>query len=118
MSERYVGCDNISASVTPAGMNDFEVTTLDVGSAVAVKLPTNALSGRKQISILNNSETDTLYIHSRNTLTADSVVGTTSGWPVFPQSILNEEIEGTIDIWGLAPSGATIRVTIKEARII
>lgn len=90
----------------------MEVTTMTVGTT-PTKIPATPLSGRNSISIHNISDTETLYISTKATVTADRTIGTTAGWEVFPESIYNIDITDGIELYGVVGTG-TITVKVME----
>lgn len=105
--------DAVGGSFAPSGLsNGGKVTTTSV-STTAVKIPTVNLTSRNAISILNTSGSTTLYLGFDNTVTADTVAGTTSGWEVGPNEIWHIDITDSIDIYGVVASGS-ILVKILE----
>lgn len=103
----------IDGSFAPSGLsNAGKVTTISV-STTASLIPTTALTNRNAISVLNTSSTTTLYLGFANTVTADTVVGTTSGWEVGPNEIWHVDITDSIPLYGIVASGS-ILVKILE----
>lgn len=99
---------------TPSGLqNDFRTTTMLIGD-VAASIPATPLSDRNSLSIANLDLAETLYIGDSN-VTADRVVGITSGWEVGPGETLNFDVKDTIIIYGRAESGKSIMVKVLEA---
>lgn len=92
--------------------NGWLPTTLMI-SDVAAPLPAVALTNRNSIIILNRSSTDSLYIGNID-VTADSVVGATSGWEMLPNSYFATDVKESIVIYGIAPTGKTIKVQVLE----
>lgn len=90
----------------------IKVTTMMVGD-IAVGLPAIPFEGRNAISIHNKSETITLYIGPSN-VTADSVVGTTSGAEIGPNEFINFDITDNVKIYGRCPVGQEAMVKIME----
>lgn len=104
---------NVSGTIEPSGLQTAgRVTTLEV-STTAVELPAVPLLDRNAMSIRNLSTTDTLYIGFDTSVTADSVVGTTSGWEVGPGEDFNLDIKGSIPVYGIVASG-TILIKVAE----
>lgn len=96
----------------PTGLKTgFKITTMNVGTT-ATKLPLSAISKRNSWIIYNRSATETLFVGPDATVTADAVVGITSGWPVAPLSYFSFDVTDSIDIWGI--STQTILVQIME----
>lgn len=86
-------------------------TTLDVGDT-ATAMP--VFSSRNALSIHNTSETEILYVGFDTSVTADSVIGTTSGRQVGPGQILNFDATDNISLYAVAETGKTIRVHVME----
>ena len=99
--------------------NGFKITTIEITDS-ASKLPTTPFSDRNALSVHNKSSTDILYLGPDNTVTADTVVGVTSGWEVPVNNKVNFDIKDidpqsvNINIWAIAPTGKTITVKILE----
>lgn len=96
----------------PSGMSDFRITTMDI-TDTASKIPAVALTDRKSLSIINLNTTDSIYL-GKSDVTADSITGTTSGWPIFPNSVHNIDFSGGIDVYGRAESGKTVQIKVIE----
>lgn len=103
----------VSGEIKFSGLSEAMLTTTMQVSGTAVMLPPTALTNRNSLSIFNKSETETLYIGQTNAVTADSVVGTKSGWEIGPQENLNIDITNDIVLYGIT-EGATILVKINE----
>jgi hypothetical protein len=102
---------SVSGSFIPSGLNEaIRVTTMDIGTS-ALTLPASALSNRNHIKVTNHDEVATLYIGNSN-VTADRVIGTTSGDEVPPGESWHMDITDDIVIYGI--STQTIRVKIVE----
>ena len=105
---------NINGDIKPTGLSTaLKTTTMNIGDT-AVKLPATALANRNAISVHNKDSVETLYIGDSNSVTADSVVGITSGWEIGPQEFINFDITDDIDLYGIAPSGKTILIKVME----
>lgn len=101
-----------SLEATPAGYSKILlVTTVSVGDTAQL-LP--ATVNREAFSFFNNSQVDTVYYGPTIAVTADSVVGTTSGWPVGPEETANEPIKSINAVYVIAPAGKTVIITFKE----
>ena len=85
---------------------------MNVGDT-ATLLPATALANRNAIKITNHSGTDKLYL-GPSSVTADNVIGTTSGDEVGTNESINFDITDAIPIYGRAETGKTIRVKIVE----
>jgi len=102
-----------SINATPSGLqNDFLVTTMNV-SDTATQIPASPLTDRNAISIQNLDTIETLYVGKLN-VTADSVVGTTSGWEVGAGETLNLSCKDTIIFYGRCQAGKTVMVKVFE----
>lgn len=102
----------VESESVPSGLsNGFFVTTIDVGTS-ATLIPTTPLDPRNAIAIYNTDSSNTLYIGPSNTVTADNVVGSTSGWEVGPNEIWQTNITKDVAVYGI--STTTIRVKILE----
>ena len=108
-----VSSGTISGSFSPSGLNvALKVTTLTVGDT-ATALPATALTSRNSISIQNKSTTQIVYIGDVN-VTADTVVGTTSGYELLPGSFFNVDVTPNITIYGRCESGQSALLKILE----
>jgi hypothetical protein len=97
----------------PTGLNSaMRITTMSVGDT-EVKLPAAALSNRNSMMIQNKDSAETLYVGPTG-VTADTVMGTSSGWEVDPSGFLAFDITDGIDVFAIAPSGKTITVKVME----
>lgn len=104
---------SVSIGTTPSGLKtNFRITTMIVPDT-SVALPAVALVARNAMSITNQDATEILYI-GKITVTADSVVGTTSGWETGPGESFNVDVTDAIVLYGIAPAGKTIKVKILE----
>ena len=86
----------------------FQTTVLpssvSVGIGTAVPLPANPLSGRKTITIFNNSDNAVIYI-------GDIAVTTLTGLPLYPHSAFTVGIGSGVQIYAISDTiGADIRV--------
>ena len=78
------------------------VTAVSVG-ATAVKLPTTPLRGRRAIAVFNNSSAPLYVGFSPN-------VTTGNGWPIPAGSSLPMDINGQVELYGIASSTLDIRI--------
>lgn len=105
---------DIEGTISFSGLQiGFTTTTLIVGDTVTA-LPATVLPMRNSIVITNKSTTETLYIADNLLVTADSVVGTTSGHEIPPGEAFNVDLAGDVIIYGVAPTGKTILVKVTE----
>lgn len=103
----------ITGEFTPTGLHvAIFVTTKDI-TDTATPLPTTPYPDRNSMVVHNKSMTDTLYIGPA-TVTADNVIGTTSGHEVGPGETFAVDIRDDIVLYGRAETGKTIRVKITE----
>lgn len=103
---------NIDA--TPSGLqNSFRTTTMLIGDT-AIPIPAAALTDRNSLSIANLDSAETLYIGDIN-VTADRVVGTTSGWEIGAGETLNFDVKDSIILYGRCETGKSIMVKVLEA---
>ena len=111
---RVTGALAVTGEFTPSGLHiAFKVTTLDVTSAAALPLPAVALVGRNSLVVHNKSTLDILYVGPAS-LTADNVIGITSGHEVNPGETFAIDIQDDIILYGRAETGKTIRVKVTE----
>lgn len=104
---------SVSGDVTPAGLRIAGRNTTMMVSTTAIALPAIPLANRNAMSIVNLSMTETLYIGFDTSVTADSVVGVTSGWEIGPNEGFNIDITETIPLYGIVASGS-IMIKIME----
>ena len=107
------GNDNIAGTLSQSGLSEnLLITTLVVGDT-ATLLPASSLTNRKSVNIHNTSATITLYVGNSD-VTADTVVGITSGWEVPPKSRKFIDLAKAIDIYGRCPSGESATIKVEE----
>lgn len=105
---------SFTGEFSPSGLHvAFKVTTMDVVDSSASPLPAIPLVGRNSLVVHNKSTMDILYVGS-STLTADNVIGTTSGHEVNPGETFAIDIQDDIILYGRAETGKTIRVKVTE----
>lgn len=101
-----------TGSLTLSGLNiDWLPTTMTVGDT-ATPIPATPLTERNSI-IIYNQGAEKLYIGKSN-VTADSVVGTTSGWQIPANSYFALDVRDTIVIYGICETGKTTQLQILE----
>jgi hypothetical protein len=101
-----------SVGFTPSGLDiGLRITTLTVGDT-ATALPATAFSNRESISIQNKG-TVTVYLGNSD-VTADTVVGTTSGYELLPGGFFNIDITPDIVLYGRCASGQSAIIKILE----
>lgn len=104
----------VTGEITVSGLRvGGKNTTMNVGDT-ATALPATAFTGRNSMTIRNLSAVDTLYIGFDNLVTADRVIGTTSGMEVGPDEGLNFDLTDEVVVWGIAETGKTIMVKVTE----
>lgn len=114
-SEYYLLVDllNKVISTQPSGLSkDWRISTMSVGD-VALALPIIPLADRNSIIIHNKSTTDKIYIGKSN-VTADTVVGITSGWEMLPNSYYAIDVKDSIVIYGRCETGKSVIVKVME----
>jgi hypothetical protein len=105
---------SVTGTFTASGLTIAgRITTVDIGDT-ATALPAVALSQRNALAIHNTSETDAVYIGYSSAVTADNVLGTTSGWYVGPNENFNIDITESIILYAICETGKTCRVKINE----
>lgn len=103
----------VTGEFTPSGLTTaMRVTTLIVGDT-AIAIPTVGLTDRNAISIHNKSATDLVYLGNSD-VTADTVVGTTSGWELLTESFINIDVTNGIPIYARCETGKTATIKILE----
>lgn len=88
------------------------ITTMDVGDT-PVAIPATPYADRNAMSVSNTSQVDTLYIGNVD-VTADTEIGTTSGWECGPNENFNCDISDAVVLYAVAPTGKTIRIKVME----
>ena len=112
IQELRVTTDSVKGTFTPSGLTKgMRITTMNVGD-VAIKLPISALSERNAISIQNKGNS-TIYLGNID-VTADTVIGTTSGWEVLAGSYMNFDVTDAIEIYGRCTTGNSVVIKILE----
>lgn len=91
----------------------MRVTTLNVVD-VAAAIPPTPLSERNSITISNLSPTDTIYISSSSSVTADRVDGTTSGHEIGALESFNINITDAIVLYAISATGKTVKIKVME----
>ena len=110
---RVLIADAVAGSFVPAGLTDFEVTTIEV-SDVETLLPITPLTGRKSMMIYNTDADHTLYFGKMG-VEANDDLGTSAGWEIQPSSALNIDLAAdAVDIYGITETGVTIKVKLFE----
>lgn len=120
MSKLGGGPGSVSTSITSlppvviSGLfTAMRITTLNVTDTAAA-LPPAALTDRNSITITNLSSTDTIYISSSNTVTANRALGTTAGHEIGPLESFNINITDAIILYAIAETGKTILTKVME----
>lgn len=81
-------------------------TTMNVTDS-AGKIPLVPFANRNSMSITNLSPVDTVFIGFDGTVTADRVIGTTSGAELGPNEGMNFDLTEAVEIWGITETGKT-----------
>ena len=103
----------MSIDAVPAGLHvAIKITTMLVGDTQSA-LPATPLSQRNAMVVTNLDLTEILYVGPTG-VTADAVVGTTSGHEVNPGEGFQLDIQDDIILYGIAPTGKTIKVKVTE----
>jgi len=105
---------HVSATGTfsPTGLNiDQRITTMVVGDS-ALPLPAVPLAGRNEL-VIHNKGPEVLYIGKSN-VTADTVVGTTSGFEIVSGGFQNISITENVVMYGICESGKSTTVKVWE----
>ena len=91
---------------------ELKVTTLMV-TTTATAIPLTPLDDRNSMEVHNLSATETLYVGNAD-VTADAVIGTTSGKEIPPLSYWSIDIKNAIILYGRA---ATTPIMIKVMEV-
>lgn len=103
----------ISGDFTPSGLKvAIKITTMNI-TDVATPIPAVPLAGRNALVITNKNTNDVLYTGPSN-VTADTVIGITSGHEINPQEGFNLDIQDDIILYGRAETGKTILIKVTE----
>lgn len=102
-----------SGNFIPSGLKTAIKTSTFYVTDVAAPIPGVALLGRNSLTITNLDMSETLYV-GPSTVTADRVVGTTSGHEVGPGEGFNIDITDAVILYGIAETGKTILVKATE----
>lgn len=108
---RYALRTSSTGTFTPTGLKTaFKVTTMEIG-VTPVALPVTALSGRNSMEVHNLDTARRVYIGNSN-VTADAVVGTTSGKELDASSFWSVDVTDQIILYGIVASGtALVKIT-------
>jgi hypothetical protein len=102
-----------TGTYTPTGLKTgLKITTMEI-TDVATPIPLAAFNQRNSISIYNKDSVNTVYVGPSN-VTADTVIGTTSGWEMDAGSYLNFDITDSIIIYAICESGKTAIIKVLE----
>ena len=105
---------SFTGTFTPSGINiAIQTKTIDVDDTAGQALPATPLTDRNSMVVHNKSTTDVLYV-GPSTVTADSVIGSTSGHEVYPGETFAIDIKDSVILYGRAETGKTIRVKVTE----
>jgi len=104
-----------SIESAPVGLSkDFLVTTFIVGDT-ETKLPPTPLLDRNFMVLINQSETETIYI-GKTGVTSGNAIGSSSGMDVPPSETFNIAIKGNVEVqlYAITESGKTAKVKVVE----
>jgi hypothetical protein len=104
---------DVTGEFSVSGLREAIRTTTMTVSDTAIPLPAVALTNRNSITIVNFSTTEILYIGNSN-VTADRVVGVTSGYEVNPGEGFNLDITDDIVLYGVFETGASSLIKVTE----
>jgi hypothetical protein len=110
---RTVAETELTGEISISGLSEAIRTTTMLVTDVATPLPAVALANRNAMMIQNKSPTETLYIGNSN-VTADTVLGTTSGSEIGPLESQNMDIKPDIVLYARAETGKTILIKVTE----
>jgi len=99
----------------PVLANTGITTTIDIPDT-ATLIPTTNFGRRGSVSVHNTDGALTLFVGFNNTVTADNVLGTTSGEEIGPGDKLVFDAGDDITLFGISVAASTIRVKITELR--
>ena len=112
-AEYYLLTKILDAIFQMSGLSkDWRISTILL-TDVAQALPTTALTDRNSVIIHNKSATEKVYIGKTN-VTADTVVGITSGWEIPANSYYALDVKDTIVIYGICETGKTATIKVME----
>lgn len=104
--------NQISGDFSPSGLKiAMRTTTMEV-STIPIPIPAIPLADRNSIEIQNLDDTEILYVGNSD-VTADRVLGTTSGKEIDPGSFWSLDVTETIILHGVVASG-TIQIKVTE----
>lgn len=111
--EYYLLTKILDAIFQPSGLSkDWRISTISIGDT-ELALPVLPLTDRNSIIIHNKSATEKVYI-GKTGVTANTVVGVTSGWEIPASSYYALDVKDTIAIYGICESGKTAIVKVME----
>ncbi len=88
-------------------------TTMNV-TDTATKLPAVPFPDRNSMSVTNLSGVDIVYVGFSAAVTADRVIGITSGAELGPNEGMNFDLTDAVEIWGITEAGKTVMIKIME----
>jgi len=101
-----------SGTFTPTGLNIGQLITTMVVGDTAMPLPAAALASRNEL-VIHNKGPETLYIGNSD-VTADTVVGTTSGFEVISGGFQNISITNNVEMYGICEAGKSTTIKVWE----
>jgi len=103
----------VTGEFTFSGLSQaLKITTMQV-TDVATAMPATALTNRNAISVQNKDATNTVYIGNSD-VTADTVIGTTSGFELGPNGFFGLDITDDIVLYARCETGKTAIIKITE----
>jgi len=110
-SSGFIPGQSITGTFTQSGLKtDFLTTTVDITDTEAA-IP--SLSGRNSMEVHNTDAVETLFL-GKTGVTADNVVGTTSGKEVAPGQQYAIDLTNAVGLFAIARTGQTIRIKFTE----
>lgn len=105
---------SVSGEFTPSGLRTAgrNTTRLIIDSVAAI--PLIPLVDRNSLTVTNLDPVETIYVGFDTSVTADSVVGTTSGFRLQPGESFSIDITDEVEIYGICETGKSAKVIITE----
>lgn len=108
------GSSTVTGEISVSGLRiGGRNTTMNV-TDTATKLPAVPFPDRNSMSITNLSGIDTVFIGFDSSVTADRVIGITSGAELGPNEGMNFDLTDEVEIWGITETGKTVMIKIME----
>lgn len=115
-NKRAADVNLLGGSITSAPNpppNAFLVKT-QLLTDVATKLPAVPATSRIGLMIVNYDAADTIFVGPTSAVTADLVVGSTSGMQIRALESQNIQLSDSADVWAIMEAGKTAMVQIVE----